>query len=192
MVFKSLLDLVSSALPDSIKLTKLSMVMMFFLKMRLNLFDEDIAERFGVHKSTVSRNFHRVLDVMAVKTAHLLKWPDRETLRLTLPMSFRKFFKQCCVIIDCTEVFIERPSDLLARAQVWSNYKHHSTVKFLIGITPQGTISYVSKCAGGRMTDKEIVESSTLLNYLLPGKNRTFNVFMPLITFFCYRRCYIG
>lgn len=42
-------------------------------------------------------------------------------------------------------------------------------MKFLIGITPQGTISFVSECAGGRMSDKEIVERSPLLNYLLPG-----------------------
>ena len=68
-------------------------------------------------------------------------------------------------------MFIERPSNLLTRAQVWSNYKHHSTIKFLIGITPhdQGTISYVSQCVGGRMSDKQIVESSNLINYLIPG-----------------------
>ena len=118
----------------------------------------------------MSRNFHRVLDIMAVKTKYLIKWPDRETLRQTMPTSFRKFFKTCCIIIDCTEVFIERPSDLLARAQVWSNYKHHSTLKFLIGITPQGTISFLSKCVGGRMSDKQIVEESDLLEHLLPGE----------------------
>ena len=147
------------------------MMIMFFLKIRLNLFDEDIADRFDVHASTVSRNFHRVLDVMAIKTSFLIKWPDRETLQKSMPMSFRRFFKKCCVIIDCSEIYMERPTDLLARAQVWSNYKHHSTIKFLIGITPQGTISYVSACVGGRMSDKEIVEQSSLLDYLLPGMN---------------------
>ena len=65
---------------------------------------------------------------------------------------------------------MERPSDLLARAPVWSNYKHHSTIKILIGITPPGTISFLSKCVGGRMSEKQIVEESKLLNYLLPGK----------------------
>jgi hypothetical protein len=86
-----------------------------------------------------------------------------------MPTSFRKFFKKCAVIVDCSEIFMERPRDLLARAQVWSNYKHHSTLKFLIGITPQGTISYVSKCVGGRMSDKEVFEKSNLIDYLLPG-----------------------
>ena len=82
---------------------------MFFLKIRLNLANVDIAFRFGVNALTVSRHFHRVLDVLSVHTANLIKWPDRYTLRQTMPSSFRKFFKK---IIDCTEIFIERPSDL--------------------------------------------------------------------------------
>ena len=169
-VFQALLNLVSPHLSEGQKLTKFQMVLMFLMKLRLNLFDEDLAHRFGIHQSSVSRNFHRVLDVMFTCTSSLVKWPDRETLRETMPSTFRKFFKKCAVIVDCSEVFIERPSDLLARAQVWSNYKHHSTIKFLIGITPQGTISFVSECVGGRMSDKEIMEQSKIIDHLLPGE----------------------
>ena len=108
-------------LPDCTKLPKLSMVLMFLMKLRLNLFDEDLVQRFGIHSSTVSRNFHRVLDVAFEAPSFLIQWPERDVLRLTMPLSFRRFFKTC-VIIDCTEIFIEQLSDLLARAQVWSNY----------------------------------------------------------------------
>ena len=39
-----------------------------------------------------------------------------------------------------------------------------------VGISPQGTISFVSPCVCGRMSDKEIVEKSQLMEHLLPGK----------------------
>ena len=87
IVFKAVFDLVSPSLPTSpnSKLSTFQMIIMFLIKLRLNLFDEDIGYRFGVHRTTVSRNFHKVLDVMDVKLSHLIKWPDRETLRETLP-----------------------------------------------------------------------------------------------------------
>ena len=51
----------------------------------------------------------------------------------TAPVDFKNF-KNCVTIIDCFEIFMERPMNLKARAQAWSNYKHHNTVKFMISI----------------------------------------------------------
>ena len=52
-----------------------------------------------------------------------------------MPVYFQySFGKKVTVIIDCLEVFIEEPSNLLARAQTFSNYKHHNTIKILIAI----------------------------------------------------------
>ena len=70
-----------------------------------------------------------------------------------MPVVFRKQFSRCVAIIDCFEVFCERPKSLKAGAQTWSNYKHHNMVKFLIAVTPQGVISFVSKGWGGRASD---------------------------------------
>ena len=55
-----------------------------------------------------------------------------------------KFKDKVAVIIDCFEVLIERPSGLLTRAATWSSYKHHNTAMFLIGITLQEVVSYIS------------------------------------------------
>ena len=52
---------------------------------------------------------------------------------------------------------------------MWSNYKQHNTVKLLIAITPQGTISFISKTWGGRVSDKYITERCGILDKLLPG-----------------------
>ena len=72
-------------------------------------------------------------------------------------------------IIDCTEIFIERPLNLLARAQTFSNYKKHNMVKLLIGITPIGCISFVSKAWGGRVSNSELTRSSGIFSKLCPG-----------------------
>lgn len=59
---------------------------------------------------------------------------------------------------------MEWPTDLLAQAQVCSNYKHHSPVKFLIGITPQGTISFLSPGVGEECPIKKSLNSQGWLS----------------------------
>jgi hypothetical protein len=87
--------------------------------------------------------------IMYVRLKPLVKWPGHTELLKTMPVSFRKNFTTC-VIIDCFEVFIEIPSSLKPRAQTWSNYKHHNTVKFLIEVAPQRV---TSKGWGGRVSN---------------------------------------
>jgi len=50
-----------------------------------------------------------------------------------------------------------------------SEYKGRHTIKFLIGITPAGTISFVSDGFPGSFTDDQIVRASGLLNLLEKG-----------------------
>ena len=87
-----------------------------------------------------------------------------------MPQCFKfSFGTKTTVIIDCFEVLCVKPTNLLARAQTFSSYKHHNTVKVLIGITPQGCISFVSGARGGRTSDKHLTENCGLLDKLLPG-----------------------
>lgn len=48
-----------------------------------------------------------------------------------------KEFPNLKVIVDCTELFAETPSSLASHKQFHSNYKHHSTVKFLVALAVQ-------------------------------------------------------
>ena len=82
---------------------------------------------------------------------------------------FKLCYPKCVSIIDCFEVFIQRPGHLTARVQTWSNYKHNNTIKFLVSITPTGSISYVSKAFGGRTSDKVITPHSGYLDKLEHG-----------------------
>ena len=111
-------------------------LLMTFIRLRHNFPFDDIAYRFGVHTSTCSRLFATTISAMYRQLIHLVSWPDRDVLRRTLPMSFVKHSPHCTVIIDCFEIFIDRPVNMLARAQTYSSYKKHNTAKYLIGISP--------------------------------------------------------
>ena len=73
------------------------------------------------------------------------------------------------VIIDASEVKIEMPSNTRANVLCWSSYKHHHTVKFLVGIAPDGTITFISKAYGGRITDGQLTTDCGILLLLETG-----------------------
>ena len=88
---------------------------------------------FKVVDGTVSTVFLNTAYVMCVcLMPSLVKWPRIQDLMLTLPYSLRQKFQKCACIIDCFEIFIERHEDLVARAQTYSTYKSHNTMKYLI------------------------------------------------------------
>lgn len=146
--------------------------------MNLQLFF--LAHVFHVSTSTAGRVFNNTLNVMNIRLCNIIKWPSRDQILCSLPMCYRNSFENCTSIIDYFEIFIERPKEMRARAQTYSQYKHHNTVKYLISITPQGVISFVSKGWGGRTSDKHVTENSGFLELLSPGDvalaDRGFNV----------------
>eukprot|EP00058_Branchiostoma_floridae_P006248 XP_002591736.1 hypothetical protein BRAFLDRAFT_58953 [Branchiostoma floridae] len=171
-VFNSVLTLLSPQMtePTRCKLSHFQQLLLTLMKLRLNLFHQDLAYRFGVHISTISRTVHHIVDLLfTILVPTAIIWPDREELRKTLPMAFRQKYQKCVAIIDCFEVALERSSDQEAQSQTYSSYKSRNTLKYLIGIAPQGVITFISKGWGGRTSDKVITENSGFLQKLLPG-----------------------
>ena len=84
------------------------------------------------------------------------------------------------LIIDCFEVFIERPSSLQPCSQSYSNYKHSNTIKYLIVIAPHVVVTFVSEGWGGRTSDKYLTENCSFWDNLKPGDlvlaDRGFNI----------------
>jgi hypothetical protein len=139
------------------------------MKLRLNLQHQDTAYRSNVSVGTISEIMTQCLPRIASKLAFFLKWPARDNLLIDMPPIFKQLYPKCVSIIDCFEVFIQRPGYLTTRAQTWSNYKHNNIIKFLVSITSTGTISYLSRAFGGRISDKAITQRRGYLDMLQYG-----------------------
>ena len=172
--FKTLMcvyDFVACHVKPGKSLTQFQELMVVLSKLRLNLGLQDLAYRCDISVSTVSRIVQKWIVALDVRlTPVCIVWPEREDLQKTMPLCFRQSFgRKVAIVIDCFEVFIDKPTNLMTRAQTWSQYKHHNTAKFLIGITPQGVVAFISAGWGGRVSDKHLTENSGLLTRLNPG-----------------------
>ncbi|KAK2863569.1 hypothetical protein Q5P01_003102 [Channa striata] len=168
--FQVLLGHVMPFLPQEPELTPFQMILLTFMRLRLDLPLQHVSHLFRVHRETALAAFHDTVAVLYARLSPLVQWPDRESLLVSMPDPFVDTFgNRVTAIVDCFEVFVERQSDLVASPHTFSNYRDSRTVKYLVGITPQGVFSFISKGWGGCTGDKRIAEKSGFLDKLLPG-----------------------
>lgn len=141
------------------KLDIFTQILAGLVRLRLGLTLHDLARRLSVSRQLMSNIDCSWVDIMA---RHLYPnsviWLPSETLRRTLPLSFKDTFKKTTCIIDYSEIFIQRPCRLNVRAKTWSTYKNNNTAKFLIAIAPSGFIMFVSSLFSGRASDTYITK----------------------------------
>ena len=67
------------------------------LKLRMNTSLEDLAYRFRISSTTMSRIFLKWLRQMDLRLQDLIIWPDRDLLQKTMPVCFQASFgeKSC-------------------------------------------------------------------------------------------------
>ena len=141
---------------------------MVMMGLKVGLLQQNLALRFGIAESTVSRIFTTWINIMFIELKGLYEMPGSESSEKTKQFSQ---FPTLRVILDCTELYTEQPSSLQAKKAVYSNYKSHTTYKYLVGISPHPAVTYVSPAWGSRKSDKFITgQSEEPVEALNPGE----------------------
>nr|XP_046260298.1 uncharacterized protein LOC124067195 [Scatophagus argus] len=162
----------------NVKLSKFQQLLLTLMRLRLDLRNQDLAYRFGVKVGTVTRTVHQMVSIMSstlVPTA--VFWPSRAELRKNLPAALRASHPDCAVIIDCFTVPFEEPvsrgNQQQQQQRVVPNSQgvgtSYNVLKYLIGVAPQGVVTFVSRGVLGNVSDKSLAEGCGLLCKLLPG-----------------------
>ncbi|XP_052131100.1 uncharacterized protein LOC113217046 [Frankliniella occidentalis] len=75
-------------------------------------------------------------------------------------------FPNLRVIVDATEFKIQRPFHFQMQSNTYSEYKGANTLKYVIGISRSGAISFVSKGYEGSCSDKHMIRECGFLDLL--------------------------
>ncbi|KAL0154055.1 hypothetical protein M9458_050629 [Cirrhinus mrigala] len=141
---------------------------MFLNYLALGSKQRDLADRYGVHQSTVSRIITTWSNFLYTVLGSVRIWIPEEKIRKHLPAEF-KDYADTTVILDCTELRCQCPSSPLLQSETFSTYKSHCTLKGLLGVAPHGAVTFISPLYAGSISDKQIMRESGILSLLRPG-----------------------
>ncbi|XP_048115359.1 uncharacterized protein LOC125304889 [Alosa alosa] len=144
-------------------------VFICLMKLRHNYPNFHLAKLFMCSRTTISN-----VVLTFVHVFHELLFPCLEKIpsahknSLSAPQSF-KDFPNCRVIIDCSDIEIAMPELLKHQKQTYSVYRGMHSFKFLVGVSPNGAVTFCSGLYPGSFSDKAIVKESGILSQMVSG-----------------------
>ena len=105
-------------------------------RLRLGLLEKDIAVRFHIMHQQASEIFTTWTDRLFDCLGQLNFVAEHNTMKKFLPQCFKPDYTDTFLIIDCTELFVKTPSQIVQQSATWYDYKGHNTGKALLGLFP--------------------------------------------------------
>ncbi|XP_051970115.1 uncharacterized protein si:dkey-56d12.4 [Xyrauchen texanus] len=144
-------------------------LLMVLMKLRLNLLQEYLAEKFQVSQTTVSRTLSYWIDLMEENMKDYIPWLPSETIKARMPECFKEHYPNTTCIIDCSETPLQKAKNPASRGESYSHHYGHNTIKYLLAIAPCGLVMFISPAYGGGCSDAFITQKSGFLDYLHDG-----------------------
>ena len=106
---------------------------LFMIRLRLGLLETDLGVRFNISTSTVSRIILTWANFLYTMLGQVPIWPTTAQIKSSMPQCFKTTYPKTRVILDCTEIKVQRPSSKVLNSEFYSAYKSHITLKCLVG-----------------------------------------------------------
>ena len=151
------------------RLAPIDELFLTLVKLKRGSANKDLGDRFCTHETNVSKIF-----ITWVKILHMILhtidiWMPRSKIKKYMPSCFKPLYKDVRVIVDCTEIRSERPSDFDVQCATYSSYKGCNTHKALVGISPSGVPTFISQLYEGSISDNDITNKTKLRDLFEPG-----------------------
>ena len=145
---------------------------LMLVKLRKDFCFYDLALRMGTSRKAASSIFKIWLQFLFHKFNDLRDQLFKATneIRRPLPKHFQnKILESIRCSIDATEIFCESSQIYRQQGNMYSSYKHHTTIKVLIAVQPSGALAFVSDGLEGSISDREITVRSLFLDSIDKG-----------------------
>lgn len=156
---------IEGVLPE---LTSRDHLLMILMKLKLGLCDTDLAYRFAIQESSVTRICQTWIPSLAAVLRPLVAWPRADIVSQSRPSIFRGKFRRCRCVIDCPEFVVTRVGEM------------ESTVKYFASLTPAGAVSFLSSGYTGITPERTIIQESGFFHLVDPYDEMLANRPIPI------------
>ena len=164
-------------------------LLLVLMRLRCNFLQNDLACRFNIQQSSVSRFLNQWIPMLKVQLKALIRWPQTTIGPTDSPYNL---LPNAVAIFDGTEIFIQRLSNLATQKSSYSDYKSHTTINYLVGIdTFTGVFIYVSPGFSGNSSDRFTIQNSGILDELKPGQRILADKGYNAQDLFAQKRCFL-
>lgn len=173
-VFRSILTLLLKKNPQLAKCEDLQVnsneeqLFMVLVRLRTGMATKEMCRNFQVSMTRFSTIFSKWVLILEKELRVKTSFPTLAQVQRHIPPHFRRY-PDTRIVLDTTEIRIQKPSGLNAQRHTFSSYKHSNTMKCLVGATPDCYITFVSCLYGGGTSDRAIVQQCGVLDLLEPG-----------------------